>query len=65
MSDSVENFKDIVSLCGNDTSCWNNEATFYWEEHNNLFKVEIPSGIITDAFGEEEVVVLSATVDFS
>ena len=65
LSDSVENLRDVVSSCGDDTSCWGVEASFYWEEDNNLFKVEVPSGIITDAFGEEGVIILGATVDFS
>ena len=65
LSDSVEDLKDVVTLCRKDTACWNREATFYWEEDNNLFKVEVPSGVITDAFGEKGVIILDATVDFS
>ncbi len=65
LSDSVETLKDVALTCEEDVSCWESVATFYWEENNNLFKVEVPSGVITDAFGEEGVIVLSATVDFS
>jgi hypothetical protein len=64
LSDSVENLKYVVGLCDDDVSCWEEEADFHWEENNNLFKVEVPSGIITDTFGEKEGIALSVTVDF-
>ncbi|MCD4759969.1 hypothetical protein K8R33_03705 [archaeon] len=61
--ENVDELKSVVDLCGADKGCWDNNAKFYFEENNNLFKVEMVSDSITDVFGEKEVV-LKAAVDF-
>ncbi len=64
LSDSVEDLKYVVDLCEGNVSCWEEEANFYWEENNNIFKVEVPSGNITDTFGGKEGITLNVTVGF-
>ncbi|MBT4835248.1 hypothetical protein HON86_01355 [Candidatus Woesearchaeota archaeon] len=64
LADSIENLKYVVDLCAGDKTCWEEESDFYWEENNNLFKVKIPSGFITDTFGEKEGIALDVTVGF-
>jgi len=61
----IEEIAFVVDECGNDNDCWADKANFYWEQDNNLFKVEVVSGIIeTESFGEKEVI-LKAAVDFN
>lgn len=43
----VENLKYVVESCGEDVSCWEEEATFPWKLDNGLFEVGFPSVIRT------------------
>ncbi len=61
--DGVDEVQRVISLCGDDSTCWEKEATFDWVKDNNLYKVEITSSKLIDAFGEKEVV-LKAAIDF-
>jgi len=62
--ENVDRVKDVVDECESDSLCWEEKADFYWEEDNKVFKFELISGKIADAFGEKEVM-LSAAVDFN
>lgn len=62
--DNIDKVKYVVSECDSDSLCWEEKADFYWEEHNKVFKFELISGKIADAFGEKEVI-LNAAVDFN
>jgi len=62
--ENVDKVKYVVSECGSDSVCWEEKSEFYWEEHNKVFKFELISGKIADAFGEKEVI-LNAAVDFN
>ncbi len=62
--ENIDEVKGIVSQCGSNNTCWDENAEFYWEEDNKVFKFKLISGKITDAFGEKEVI-LSAAVDFN
>lgn len=62
--EGVDEVQEIVLNCGADSGCWDMLADFYFEEHNNLFKLEITSPNVTDVFGEKEVI-LKAAVDFN
>nr|MBA4405372.1 hypothetical protein [Nanoarchaeum sp.] len=53
----------IVNLCGDDRNCWSDNADFVWKNEDKLYKVELPSDKIVDAFGEKEVI-LKAAIDF-
>jgi hypothetical protein len=62
--ENIDKVKNVVNECGSDNICWEEKAEFYWEEDNKVFKFELISGKIADAFGEKEVM-LSAAVDFN
>jgi hypothetical protein len=56
----------VAYLCGDDVVCWEREASFPFvvDNHNKVYKFDITSGNMTDAFGEKEVI-LRAAVDFN
>lgn len=53
----------IANLCGDDRNCWSNNADFVWKREDKVYKVELVSDKIVDAFGEKEVI-LKAAIDF-
>lgn len=53
----------IVNLCKDDKNCWSENADFVWKNEDKLYKVELPSDKIVDAFGGKEVI-LKAAIDF-
>ena len=63
---SINSVQLVVSTCGDDVACWRNEADFPFvvDNHNKVYKFDITSGNITDAFGEKGVI-LKAAVDFN
>ena len=63
---SVNSAQLVVSTCADDIVCWRREASFPFvvDNHNKVYKFDITSGSMTDAFGEKEVI-LKAAVDFN
>jgi len=61
---NVSMVQKVVNDCGDDEGCWQKEAKFNWVKDNNLYKVELISDKLRDAFGEKEVI-LKAAIDFN
>lgn len=63
LMDNIWKVERIVNLCEDDRSCWVENANFVWKNDDKLYKVELTSDKIVDAFGEKEVI-LKAAIDF-
>jgi hypothetical protein len=61
--DAIQTVEIIVSECGDDIACWDTKDVSYSVDDNNVFKVDVVSGIVKDILGEE-VVIVKGAIDF-